>query len=182
MGKKISIDSATMMNKALEIVEAHWLFDLEPDQIEVLVHPQSLIHSLVEFRDGSVLAQLSPPDMKLPIQYALTYPNRQAGPAAKMDWSRLHQLQLRPADPEQFPALVLGYEVARRGGTTGAVVNGANEAAVAAFLNGKLAFPDIVTACHDVLKQHDYEPDPSIETLHALDQWARKEIAQWIGC
>ena len=146
MGKKISVDSATMMNKALEIIEARWLFDLVPEKIGVVIHPQSIIHSLVEFVDGSVLAQMSPPDMKLPIQYALTYPDRVMGPSPRLDLTQTVQLELHPPDLERFPALELGFEVAGAGGTAGAVVNAANEAAVDAFLNKKISFTDIVTA------------------------------------
>ncbi|MDX1682815.1 MAG: 1-deoxy-D-xylulose-5-phosphate reductoisomerase, partial [Phycisphaeraceae bacterium] len=138
MGPKITIDSATMMNKALEIIEAHWLFDLPGDQIEVIIHPQSIAHSFVEFTDHSVLAQLGPPDMKTPIQYALTYPDRDAGCSEAMDWSALRQLDFEPPDPERFPALRLAFEVIEAGGTAGAVFNAANEAAVAAFLDRKI--------------------------------------------
>lgn len=179
MGPKITVDSATMMNKALEIIEARWLFQLEPAQIQVVVHPQSIIHSLVEFRDGSLIAQMSAPDMRLPIQYALTYPERWAGPANKIDLTRDWHLDMLPADPERFPALELGYEVARAGGTTGAVLNAANEAAVAQFLDSKLGFTDIVRVCRDVLNQHEYDSNPTIETLLALDCWARQEVARW---
>ena len=119
MGRKITIDSATMMNKALEIIEARWLFGLPADKIQVVVHPQSIVHSLVEFVDGSVVAQLSPPDMRLPIQYALTYPERTACPCSKMDWSQPLMLQWEPVDLDRFPALRLGWEVASRGGTAG---------------------------------------------------------------
>ena len=140
MGPKITVDSATMMNKALEIIEARWLFDLQPEQIHVVIHPQSIVHSLVEFCDGSVVAQLSPPDMRLPIQYALTYPDRQPGIAGQIDWQQALQLEFEPPDEERFPALGLGYEVARRGGTGGAVLNAANEAAVAGIPAGPPAF------------------------------------------
>ncbi len=136
MGPKITVDSATMMNKALEIIEARWLFDLKPKQIEVIIHPESIIHSFVEFTDGSILAQMSPPDMRLPIQYALLYPERVAGPARRLDWSQLGALHFEQPDLDTFPALELGYEVARRGGTCGAVLNAANEAAVSGFLDG----------------------------------------------
>ncbi len=180
MGRKISIDSATMMNKALEIIEARWLFDIAPEQIEVVVHPQSVVHSMVEFRDGSVISQLSPPDMKLPIQYALTFPERWEGPAAKLDWSRPWKLEFEPADPDRFPALGLGYEVARAGGTSGAVLNAANEAAVEGFLNGQLGFTEIVPACRSVLEQHHFDPHPSLEDLLNVDRWARKEITRWV--
>ena len=139
MGPKITIDSATMMNKALEIIEARWLFDLPPEQIDVVIHPQSIVHSLVEFIDGSVVAQLSPPDMKLPIQYALTWPERRTSPARKLDLTQSLQLDFEPPDEDRFPALRLGREVAAAGGTAGAVLNAANEAAVASFLGGRNA-------------------------------------------
>ena len=130
MGPKITIDSATMMNKALEVIEARWLFNLNADQIKVMIHPQSTIHSMVEFIDGSVVAQLGPPDMRLPIQHALEYPRRMPGPAERMDWTQAHHLDFEPADFDRYPALELGYECARSGGTSGAVLNAANEAAV----------------------------------------------------
>ena len=181
MGQKISVDSATMMNKALEIIEARWLFGLEPDQIDVMIHPQSIIHSLVEFSDSSVVAQMSPPDMKLPIQYALTYPNRIPGPAPRLDFSQAISLELEPPDLDRFPALELGFEVARQGGTTGAVLNAANETAVSAFLERKISFNDIVTACREILNQHEFETNPSLENLISIDLWARKEISKWIA-
>jgi len=180
MGPKITVDSATMMNKALEVIEARWLFDLPPEKIEVVIHPQSIVHSLVEYEDGSVLAQLSPPDMKLPIQYALTYPERWSGPAARMDWNASWRLEFEPPDPQRFPALELGYEVARAGGTTGAVLNAANEAAVAGFLAGQLEFLDIVPACRAVLEHHQYDARPTLEQLFKLDAWAREEVTRWV--
>jgi len=180
MGPKITIDSATLMNKALEIVEARWLFGLRSDQIEVVLHPQSIVHSMVEFVDGSVLAQLSPPDMKLPIQYALTWPRRTPGVAAKLDWGRAVELRFEPPDFERFGALKLGLEVARQGGTAGAVLNGANEAAVAAFLDGRLAFHDIVPACRDILENHPFDPSPSLDRVLELDRWARQEVLRWM--
>lgn len=179
MGPKITVDSATMMNKALEVIEARWLFDLSPEQIEVVVHPQSIVHSLVEYQDGSVLAQLSPPDMKLPIQYALTYPERFAGPAARMDWQATWRLEFEPPDRSRFPALDLGFEVAKAGGTAGAVLNAANEAAVAGFLAGELSFSQIVPACRAVLEQHHYDPRPTLDDLLKLDAWAREEVSRW---
>ncbi len=179
MGAKITIDSATMMNKALEIIEARWLFDLDPDRIEVIVHPESVVHSFVEFVDGSVLAQLSPPDMRLPIQLALTHPERVPGPARKLDWQALSGLTFERPDRETFPALLLGEEVARRGGTCGAVLNAANEAAVGRFLAGELQFLDIPRACRAVLHQHDYSECPSLEELWKADRWARNEVARW---
>ncbi|MBW3596588.1 MAG: 1-deoxy-D-xylulose-5-phosphate reductoisomerase [Planctomycetes bacterium] len=180
MGPKITVDSATMMNKALEIIEARWLFDLSPDQIDVVVHPQSVIHSMVEYVDGSVVAQLSPPDMKLPIQYALSWPHRTEGPAERIDWKQAMCLEFEPPDLERFPALGLGYEAARRGGTAGAVLNAANEAAVAAFLERRLPFHKIVPACRAVLACHNYDAHPSLSQLLELDGWARKEVAHWI--
>jgi 1-deoxy-D-xylulose-5-phosphate reductoisomerase len=179
MGPKITIDSATLMNKALEVIEARWLFDLSPERIEVIIHPQSLVHSFVEFRDGSILAQLSPPDMRLPIQYALTYPERIRGPARRLNWRELGQWHFEQPDHETFPALQLGYEVARRGGTCGAVLNAANEAAVGRFLAGELAFLDIAHACRDVLANHDYNARPTLAELLQADRWARQEVYRW---
>jgi 1-deoxy-D-xylulose-5-phosphate reductoisomerase len=179
MGPKITIDSATMMNKALEIIEARWLFDLRPDQIDVVIHPQSIVHSMVEFVDGSVIAQLGSPDMKLPIQYALTYPRRTPGPAATLNFNQAMHLDFEPPDPERFGALALGLEVARAGGTAGAVLNAANEAAVAEFRAGKLPFTEIVPRCRAVLEQHHFEPRPSLERLLELDRWARQEVIGW---
>lgn len=180
MGRKITVDSATMMNKALEIIEARWLFDLSVDEIGVVVHPQSIVHSLVEYVDGSVIAQLSPPDMKLPIQYALTYPDRLPGPAAKLDWTKSWELDFFPPDFSRFPALELGLEAARVGGTAGAVLNAANEAAVAQFLAGEIRFVDVVPACRSILEHHDFDPRPSLERLVECDRWARQEMDHWI--
>lgn len=179
MGNKITIDSATLMNKALEVIEARWLFGLPPEQIDVIIHPESVIHSFVEFVDGSVMAQLSPPDMRLPIQYALTYPERVSGPARRLGWGELAAWHFEKPDVETFPALQLGYEVARRGGTCGAVLNAANEAAVGRFLAGELAFLDIPRACRDVLDQHHYSPRPGLAELREIDRWARQEVARW---
>ncbi len=179
MGPKITIDSATLMNKALEVIEARWLFALPPDRIEVIVHPESVIHSFVEFADGSVLAQLSPPDMRLPIQYALTYPLRVAGPARRLSWRELSAWHFEQPDHETFPALQLGYEVARRGGTCGAVLNAANEAAVERFLRGDLDFLDITRACRAALDHHQFSPTPTLAELSASDRWARQEVGRW---
>lgn len=179
MGPKITIDSATLMNKALEVIEARWLFGLPPEKIEVIIHPESIVHSFVEFVDGSVLAQLSPPDMRLPIQYALTYPERVSGPARKLNWQELAELHFEQPDHETFPALQLGYEVARRGGTCGAVLNAANEAAVGRFLAGELRFLDIPRACRAVLDHHNYNARPTLTELAAVDRWARQEVGRW---
>jgi 1-deoxy-D-xylulose-5-phosphate reductoisomerase len=181
MGPKVTIDSATLMNKALEIIEARWLFDLEPPQIGVVLHPQSIVHSLVEFVDGSVVAQMSPPDMRLPIQYALTWPQRRPGVADRMDWSQAMQLDFLPPDFERFGALRLGLEVARVGGTAGAVLNAANETAVSAFLAGRLRFVDIVAVCESVLAHHPFDPSPTLAQVRAADRWAREEAFRWIG-
>jgi 1-deoxy-D-xylulose-5-phosphate reductoisomerase len=179
MGPKITIDSATMMNKALEIIEARWLFDLRPDQIDVVIHPQSIVHSLVEFIDGSVIAQLSSPDMKLPIQYALAYPRRTSGVAARLDFGERMRLDFEPPDRERFGALDLGLEVATAGGTAGAVLNAANEAAVAEFRAGRMRFIDIVPSCRAVLNQHQFDPSPTLDELFELDAWAREEVVRW---
>ena len=180
MGPKITVDSATMMNKALEIIEARWLFGVEVEQISVVIHPQSIVHSLVEYVDGSIVAQLSPPDMRLPIQYALYYPERAAGIAHKLDWSEAFTLEFEPPDPERFPALQLGYQCARDGGTSGAVLNAANEVAVEAFLAGELHFTEIVPACRSVLDAHSFTAEPTLNQLIAIDRWAREEILNWV--
>jgi 1-deoxy-D-xylulose-5-phosphate reductoisomerase len=179
MGPKITIDSATLMNKALEVIEARWLFGLEAEQIEVIVHPESIVHSFVEFVDGSVLAQLSPPDMRLPIQIALLYPERVSGPAKRLDWRTLSALHFEPPDRATFAALDLGFETAQRGGSCGAVLNAANEAAVARFLSGDFPFLDIARCCRAVLDAHDFDPRPTLDGLFALDRWARQEVASW---
>jgi 1-deoxy-D-xylulose-5-phosphate reductoisomerase len=180
MGPKITVDSATMMNKALEIVEARWLFDVPAERVAVVIHPQSIVHSMVEFIDGSVIAQLSPPDMRLPIQYALYYPERVAGVAKRLDWASALRLEFEPPNRERFPALALGEQCAAAGGTSGAVLNAANEAAVELFLAGDLHFTEIVPACRSVLAAHHYEPRPTLERLIELDGWARQEISRWM--
>lgn len=179
MGPKITIDSATMMNKALEMIEAKWLFDLRDDQIGVIVHPQSVVHSFVEYVDGSVIAQLSPPDMRLPIQYAMTWPDRWEGISPRLDWSASWDLRFEPPDEEAFPALRLGRECARAGGSTGAVLNAANEVAVERFLAGEITFLDIADLCRDVLEAHDFDPTPDLDTLFRLDGLAREEARRW---
>jgi 1-deoxy-D-xylulose-5-phosphate reductoisomerase len=179
MGPKVTVDSATMMNKALEMIEAKWLFGLDVDQIGVMIHPQSIVHSFVEFRDGSVVAQLSPPDMRLPIQYALTWPERWEGISPRINWSSAMSLDFTPPDLEAFPALGLGYEVARRGGTCGAVLNAANEIAVERFLAGQLRFTDIPRLCRAVLEAHNFDPSPSLSQLLEMDQWTRAEARAW---
>ena len=177
MGAKITIDSATMMNKALEIIEARWLFDVPADAIEAVIHPQSIIHSMVELHDGSVVSQMSPPDMRMPIQLALTHPRRVAGIASTLDRGERHELTLQPVDRERFPAVELGFEVAAAGGTAGAVVNAANEVAVRRFLDDEIRFTDIVPTCRRVLEQHTFEADPTLDRLIELDRWSRGEAA-----
>ena len=152
---------------------------MRADQIEVIIHPESIVHSFVEFIDGSVMAQLSPPDMRLPIQFAFTHPERTAGPAKKLGWNELKRLTFEQPDRETFPALDLGAEVARRGGTCGAVLNAANEAAVGLFLEGRLKFLDVPRACRAVLDSHPFSPQPTLSELHELDRWARQEVFRW---
>jgi 1-deoxy-D-xylulose-5-phosphate reductoisomerase len=179
MGPKITIDSATMMNKALEIIEARHLFGVAPEQIEVLIHPESIMHSMVEYCDGSTIAQLGVPDMRTPIQYALTYPERVPGRAAPLDWRQARRLTFEPPDEERFPALRLGMQAARAGGSSGAVLNAANEAAVARFRAGALRFVDIVAVTADVLHRHSCIAAPTLTELLAADAWARQEVT---GC
>jgi 1-deoxy-D-xylulose-5-phosphate reductoisomerase len=179
MGPKITIDSATMMNKALELIEARWLFDVPATKLDVVVHPQSIVHSMVEFIDGSVMAQLSPPDMKLPIQYALSYPERLASPARKFDFTRGLTLEFEPPDPARFPAVQMGLEAAARGGTCGAVLNAANEEAVRGFLEGSVRFTEIADICRRVLDEHSFQAEPSLDDVRRLDAWARQEVLKW---
>ncbi len=181
MGRKITIDSATMMNKALEIIEAHWLFDLPAERIDVIVHPESIVHSFVEFTDHSILAQLGEPDMRGPIQYALTCPDRPAGCATAMDWSRLAQLNFQPPDAERFPALRLAYDVIRAGGTAGAVFNAANEAAVEAFLERRIRFGRISELVAEALHSIDTHPADSLEAILDADRRARAFVAERVG-
>ena len=176
MGSKITIDSATMFNKGLELIEACWLFDLPPERVEIVVHPESVVHSMVEFVDGSVVAQLSPPDMRLPIQYALTYPARTSGAAPRLDLTKAFSLRFEPPDFDRFPALRIAYDVARRRGTLGAVMNAANEEAVAAFATGRIAFGEISTLVGLTIDAHDFVAAPSLDDLLAADRWARDAV------
>ena len=175
MGPKVTIDSATLMNKALEVIEARWLFDLGVGQIRVLIHPQSIVHSTVTFTDGSTLAQLGWPDMQTPIQYALTWPRRRPGRVAMLDLAQLGTLTFAAPDPERFPALALGFRVAEAGGTSGAVLNAANEVAVEAFRARRLPFVDIVKVSERILSMHTPSPAPALEEILAADAWAREE-------
>ncbi|WP_428937258.1 1-deoxy-D-xylulose-5-phosphate reductoisomerase [Fontivita pretiosa] len=173
MGSKITIDSATMFNKGLEIIEACWLFDLPPEKIEVVVHPESIVHSMVEFVDGSVIAQLSPPDMRTPIQYALTYPQRREGIGRRLDLSRALSLHFEPPDPQRFPALRLAYEAARQRGTAGAVLNAANEVAVKAFIDRRIGFGMISRIVELTIRSSRLQPEPSLDDLLEADRAAR---------
>ncbi|MDX2199129.1 MAG: 1-deoxy-D-xylulose-5-phosphate reductoisomerase [Phycisphaerae bacterium] len=180
MGPKITIDSATMMNKALEVIEACWLFQLPPEQVEVVVHPESIVHSMVEFCDGSIIAQLGAPDMRTPIQYALTYPLRADACGERLNWSELRQLNFSAPDLERFPCLSLGYEAARRGGNAGAVLNASNEVAVEAFLEGRIRFGDIHRLAARSLQTQPLQRDPTLDELLACDARVRQEVRQWI--
>lgn len=181
MGQKITIDSATMFNKAFEIIEAVWLFDLDPSQVEVVIHPQSIVHSMVEFTDGSTLAQLSPPDMRTPIQYALTYPDRLPGNSRRMDWTKPVTMQFDPPDHDRFPALRIAYDVARRKGTLGAVLNAANEVAVQAFLSGKIKLGMIWRTVEHTICSHTVTPTPTLADLLEADRWARRAAELFVG-
>ena len=177
MGDKITIDSATMFNKVLEIIEACWLFDIPAEKIEVLIHPESVIHSMVEFIDGSVIAQLSPPDMRTPIQYALTYPNRVEGIARRLDISEAFCLNFEPPNLQRFPALRLAYWAANARGTAGAVLNAANEVAVEAFLTGRIAFGMICETVELTISQHNVMKQPALDDLMEADRWARESTS-----
>lgn len=176
MGKKITIDSATLMNKALEIIEAKWLFGLKAEEIDVVIHHQSIIHSMVEFQDGSVIAQMGLPDMKLPIQYALTYPERRPASVEPLDLAKLGKLTFAKPDLQRFPALRLGFWAVNDSGTLPAVMNAANEVAVDAFLERRLKFTGIVRAVEEVMHKHTNKKNPSLEDIMSADSWARKEV------
>ncbi len=181
MGRKITIDSATMVNKALEVIEAHWLFDLTPEQIDVLIHPESIIHSLVEFRDGNVIAQLARPDMKLPIAYALAWPDRPDRSPQPLDLPQLASLTFRAPAGRFQRAIDLAYEVIRRGGVTGAAFNAANEVAVEAFLAGRISFGKILRVVEDILNRCPSGREVSLTALAETDAWARDQAAEMLG-
>jgi 1-deoxy-D-xylulose-5-phosphate reductoisomerase len=173
MGRKITIDSATLFNKGLEMIEARWLFGVPMEQVEVVVHPQSIVHSLVEFVDGSQLAQLSHSDMCFPIQYAVTYPDRLPNRLKPLDLAQIGSLHFEAPDPERFPALRLAREAGTRGGTLPAVLNAANEIAVPAFLDGTILFPAIWETVEAVMRAHDNVEHPSLDRIIQADAWAR---------
>lgn len=180
MGPRITVDSATMMNKGFEIVEARWLFGLPAESVDVVVHPESIIHSIVEFVDGSALAQMSYPDMRLPIQYALTRGERVAAQRRSIDLCELARLTFEAPDYERFPCLSIGYEAARRGGTFGAVMNAADEVAVSAFLDGAIRFDHIPRIISETLRIHRYESNPGVDEVLASDRWARRHASDLI--
>jgi len=180
MGRKITVDSATMINKGFEIIEAIRLFDLTPDQVEVIIHPEAIIHSLVGFKDGSVIAQLSVTDMRIPIQYALSYPKRMDSGLKTVDLCRLGQLNFHAPDLEKFPCLSLAMDAARQDGTCPCVLNAADEIAVEAFLEGRIKFSTIYQVIEKVMKQHQNIQNPSIEDILQTDQWAREHAQREI--
>jgi 1-deoxy-D-xylulose-5-phosphate reductoisomerase len=178
MGRKITIDSATLFNKGLEMIEARWLFDVEMGRVSVVVHPQSIVHSMVEFVDGSMLAQLSTPDMCLPIQYALTYPNRASSQRVQTSLAKLGALTFEEPDPDRFPALALARRAGEVGGTLPAVLNAANEVAVEAFVNRQISFPDISAVVRRTMERHRAVPHPTLEQILDADAWARAEAGR----
>jgi len=179
MGKKVTIDSATLMNKGLEIIEAHWLFDMPFDDIKVVIHPQSIVHSMVEFADGSVKAQLSCPDMRIPIQYALSYPERLPNPQLpRLDWDSIKKLTFEQPNLDTFPCLSLAIEAGRKGETYPAVLCAADEMAVELFLSHKIKFTDIAHLVRQALEQHQPMPHPTLEEIMAADSWAKEKVRQ----
>ena len=182
MGKKVTIDSATLMNKGLEIIEARWLFDMPIENVSVLIHPQSIIHSMVEFADGVLKAQLSPPDMRLPIQYALSYPERLPNPQLpRLDWNTIKELSFEPPDLERFPCLKLAIEAGKQGGTYPTVLCAADEVAVELFLARRIKFTDIARLVEPVLAAHQATVKPTLEEIMVADAWARENIGQLIN-
>jgi len=180
MGRKITVDSASMVNKALEVIEARWLFDVAPEQIEVVIHPESVVHSMVEFADASIIAQMGAADMKLPIQYAITFPERLPGLTEKLRLSEIGRLTFEKPDFDKFRALRLGFQAAKAGGTVAAVFNAANEAAVERFLAGKIKFVSIVELIEHCLNKHSGKEDASLDELLEADGWARKEVQRQV--
>ena len=181
MGDKITIDSATLMNKGLEVIEARWLFDIEPRRIDIVVHPESIVHSMVEYVDGSVVAQLGISDMRGPISYALAYPARLRLDLPPLDLSRLGRLTFEPPDPARFPAFTLAYRALEAGGTAPAALSGADEAAVEAFLAGRCAFTRIAEVCEEVLEAQVVEPLRSVEQALEASDWGRRQAARRLG-
>ena len=181
MGRKITIDSATLMNKGLEVIEAHWLFDVPADRIEVLIHPQSIVHSMVELKDGSTIAQLGVTDMRLPIQYAFSYPDRWEAALPTLDLTRSAALEFASPDLDRFPCLRLAYQALRMGGTMMVALNAANEVAVDAFLAGRLPFPAISRVIDGTMAAHDVQEPATVEIVRAADRWARDHARALAG-
>lgn len=181
MGSKITIDSASLFNKGLEVIEAHWLFDFDFDHIDVVVHPQSIIHSMIRLNDGAILAQMGHPDMREPIQYALTYPKRMSLNMKHLDFKELLTLEFMPPRVDDFPALNLAYKVGKIGGFKPAVFNAANETAVYAFLDGKIVFSDIYKIVTAVLASMETDDEFTLDNLLAIDQWARIKALEFIN-
>jgi 1-deoxy-D-xylulose-5-phosphate reductoisomerase len=183
MGRKITVDSATMMNKGLEVIEARWLFDMPADRIDVVIHPQSVVHSMVEFEDGSLLAQLGVTDMKLPIQYAFTWPERWPSPVPRLDWRAGLDLRFEAPDLDRFPCLQFAYEALRAGGAAPVVLNAANEIAVASFLEGQLPFTGIAATVGEVLEEASGRTldATSLAAIRDVDAWARQRAAARVG-
>lgn len=181
MGKKLTIDSSTLMNKGLEVIEAKWLFDLDVSNIDVVIHPQSIIHSMVEFIDGSIIAQMGVTDMRIPIQYALTYPNREANKIDKLDLIKLGNLTFEAPDYETFPCLKLALESIKQGGTMPAVLNAANEVAVDLFLREKIKYYDIPILIEKTMSRHNNIIEPSLEEILQSDKWAREIVLSIIN-
>jgi len=179
MGEKITIDSATMMNKGLEVIEAYWLFRIDPDQINIIVHPQSIIHSMVEMKDGSVKAQMGVPDMKVPIQYALTYPRHIEATWEKLDLINCADLTFENPDYDRFPCIALGFKVLERFGSSGAALNLSNDYAVYRFLNEEIQFTDIPKINESVLEEHPWIEEPSLEDLLELDEWIKNYVTTY---
>ncbi len=174
MGKKITVDSATLMNKGFEVIEAHWLFDMPYEQVQVVIHPQSVVHSMIEFRDGSVKAQLGSPDMRLPIQYAILYPERLSGHVTRLNWREIKGLTFEEPDGNRFPCLLLAQQAGRHGATYPAVLSAADEVAVDAFLDGKMTFLNIAEVVDEVLTTHNPISRPTLHDVVEADEWARR--------
>jgi 1-deoxy-D-xylulose-5-phosphate reductoisomerase len=180
MGAKITIDSASMMNKGLEVIEAHWLFDIPYDQIEVVQHRESIIHSMIQFHDSSVMAQLGTPDMRVPIQYALTYPDRLIRPGKRLNLVEIGKLHFEEMDLNRFRCLAFAYEAGRIGGSMTTVLNAANEAAVSMFLENKISFLDIEAYIEKAMSTHQVIHRPDLETIHEIDQQTRQLVSSWL--
>jgi 1-deoxy-D-xylulose-5-phosphate reductoisomerase len=180
MGNRITIDSATLMNKGFEVIEAHWLFDFAPDDIQVVVHPQSSVHAMVEYEDGSVIAQVSATDMRMPIQYALTWPDRAAAPVPKIDWAQARTWEFHAPDGDRFPLLPLAYETMRTGGTASCILNAADEIAVEAFLREEIGFTGIARTVRETLEQMPQSGQASIAGVLETDAVARRKAREII--